>query len=158
AIATALTEFRTLRTMTAPATLDGGDVLRLGWTLYVGRAEDGPGRTSDEGIAQLREIVSPFGYEGAAVPFSGCLHLKSAVSELADDGVLVNPAWVPRASFPGFRTIVIDEREPHAANALRIGETVVFPSQYPRTFERLEREGLRLAPIAYDELAKAEGA
>ncbi len=154
AVATVLASHRPLCSMSAPATLDGGDVMRLGRTLYVGRS----GRTNDPGIEQLRGWVAPLGYRVVPVEFTGCLHLKSAVTALSDELLLVNPAWVPVAAFPGCEAVPADEREPHAANALRIGGTIVFPSQYPRTRDRLVDRGLRVATTECDELAKAEGA
>src|SRR5262249_18507435 len=157
-VASLLASFRPLRTMTSPATLDGGGVLLCGRTLYVGRPRHGSGRPNAAGIEPLRGLVAPHGYEVVPLAFSGCLHLKSAVTALADDLLLVNPAWVSPEELPEQRTLFVDESEPCAANALRIGETVVHSSQYPRTRERLIAEGLRVAPIAYDELAKAEGA
>ena len=60
--------------------------------------------------------------------------------------------------FRGLSLVDIDPREPHAANALAIGDTVIYPASFPRTRERLERRGLRLRPVEVDELQKAEGA
>jgi dimethylargininase len=154
AVASVLATYRPLRAMTAPATLDGGDVLRAGRTLFVGRS----GRTSEAGIAQLRGFVEPHGYRVVPVAFTGCLHLKSAVTAIAEDLLLMNPAWVEKDAFPGLDAVFVDEREPHAANALPIGETVVFPAQFPRTAERVAARGLRISPIDATELAKAEGA
>jgi len=153
-VAALLESYRTLRAMTAPATLDGGDVLRCGRTLYAGRS----GRTNDAGIAQLGSLVAPFGYEVVPVSFSGCLHLKSAVTALADDLLLVNPEWVSPDAFPAQQALFVDDGEPYAANALRVGDAVVFPARFPRTRARLIERGLRVAEIACDELAKAEGA
>ena len=153
AIASLLATHRPLRALEAPATLDGGDVLWLGRTLYVGRS----GRTDQQGFEQLRSLVAPFGYEVVPVEFTGCLHLKSAVTALAEGLLLHNPAWVSAAAFRGCDAVAVDEREPHAANALLVDGTVVFPSQHPRTLERLIGHGLRVAAIDTRELGKAEG-
>lgn len=153
AIASVLATYRPLHSITAPATLDGGDVLRLGRTLYVGRSA----RTREDGIDQLRRIATPFGYEVDAVDFTGCLHLKSAVTAIGAELLLVNPEWVDSTAFPGHASLAVDHAEPHAANALLLHGTVVFPSQYPRTLERLTRRGLRVATVDSSELARAEG-
>jgi dimethylargininase len=153
-VASALEAYRALSTIKAPATLDGGDVLRLGRTLYVGKS----GRTNESGIEQLGRLAAPFGYEVVPVGFSECLHLKSAVTALAGDTLLMNPAWASPDAFPGTEILLVDEREPYAANALRIADTIVFPTHHPRTCERLVARGLRVAPVECDELAKAEGA
>ena len=153
-VVSVLSSYRFLRSMTAPATLDGGDVLQVGRTLYVGRSR----RTNDAGIAQLESFVAPLGYRVAPVAFSQCLHLKSAVTALGDDLLLLNPAWVPASAFSGLHAVSVDAREPHAANVLRVGDAVVCASQYPRTCELLTARGLRVVPIDTRELAKAEGA
>jgi dimethylargininase len=140
--------------MTPPATLDGGDILQVGRTLYVGKS----GRTNREGIEQLQRLLAPFDYRVVPVELAGCLHLKSAVTRVTADLVLLNPDWVRPSSFRALEILPIDPREPHAANALRVGETVVYPANFPRTCERLRERGLAVAPIDCSELAKAEGA
>jgi dimethylargininase len=153
AVASTLAGYRPLHSILPPATLDGGDVLRLGRTLHVGRSS----RTNEPGVEQLRSIVARFGYRVAPVQFTGCLHLKSAVTALAGELLLLNPAWVSPAQFPGCETVAVDEREPHAANALRLDGTIVYPSAHPRTLERLRGRGLRVETTDCSELAKAEG-
>jgi dimethylargininase len=153
AVAPVLARYRSLVTLEPPATLDGGDVLTVGRTLYVGRST----RTNPEGIEQLRALVRPFDYHVVPVDFAGCLHLKSAVTLLADRLLLLNPAWVSADAFPGCEAMAVALREPYGANALRIGESVVFPSQYPKTLHALVARGLRVSSIDYRELAKAEG-
>jgi dimethylargininase len=153
-VATALERFRTLKTIEAPGTLDGGDVLLIGRTIFVGVSA----RTNAEGIAQLRAIGNGFGYTVQPVLIRGCLHLKSAVSEIDDGAVLINPDWVDRIAFAPFRQIDIDPGEPHAANALRIGDGVIYPASFPRTLRRLEEVGIRPTLVDMSELQKAEGA
>jgi dimethylargininase len=94
----------------------------------------------------------------AAVPISGCLHLKSAATEVAAGLVLVNPEWIDPQCFRDVKSIEVDPSESNGANALRLGETVLFPDAFPKTRARLEQAGIRTRAIAADELAKAEGA
>jgi dimethylargininase len=154
AVASVLAQYRRLLAMTPPATLDGGDVLQIGRTLYTGRS----GRTNQEGIQQLQRLLAPFEYQIIPVEFTECLHLKSAVTYIGDGLLLLNPAWVAAKSFPSLEVLAIDPREPLAANALRVADTVVYPASFPRTGERLLQRGLRVAPIDCSELTKAEGA
>jgi dimethylargininase len=154
AVATALADYRPVCAMEAPGTMDGGDVLLAGRTLYVGRST----RTNSQGIEQLRRFATPFGYRVVPVEFTGCLHLKSAVTALTDVLLLLNPAWVEAAAFSDCAVLAVDEREPYAANALRIGGAIVHPSEFPRTRDRLIAHGLRVATTDCSELAKAEGA
>ncbi len=146
--------YRPLCRLHPPATLDGGDVLRAGRTLFVGQS----GRTNRAGLEQLQQIVQRWAYRVVPVPIAGCLHLKSAAAEVAPGTVLLNPRWVAPEAFPGCECIPVDESEPSGANALRIGDTVVYAAAFPRTRERLESRGIDVRTVDVSELAKAEGA
>ncbi len=87
AIAAALAAHRPLQQIQPPATVDGGDVLVAGRTVFVGRST----RTNDAALAQIRRILGPFGYTVSGVDVRGCLHLKSAVTALADDRAAREP-------------------------------------------------------------------
>ena len=156
-VESALARYRKLVRITEPGTLDGGDVLHVGNTLYVGRS----GRTNAEGIAQLRALVSSLGYEVNAIDVHGCLHLKSAVTTVGDNTLLGNSAWVDRRAFANHEWIEVDPREPFAGNALSVNGGVIFPRAFTRTAELLRRhlEGNRapLELVDASELAKAEG-
>jgi dimethylargininase len=154
AVGRALERLRPLASIAAPGALDGGDVLRLGRRLLVGLS----GRTNRDGLDQLAALLHPHGYTIEGIPITGCLHLKSAVTQVAADAVLLNPAWVDRVAFSGWRAIEVDPGEPYAANALMLGETVIYPNAFPRTADRLAAAGARLSTLDLSELAKAEGA
>lgn len=154
AVAISLLPFRELRWLGEPATLDGGDVLQLGRVLYVGTGA----RSNHDGVEQLERCLAVFGYEVRPVQKTGCLHLKSAVTALTADLLLVNPAWVDPAAFAGIRVMETHPSEPFAANVLRIGDTVICADAFPRTRARIEAAGLRTRAIDVSELAKAEGA
>jgi N-Dimethylarginine dimethylaminohydrolase len=153
-VAELLRDYRPVLAIAAPGTLDGGDVLRVGRTLYVGESA----RSNAAGIAQLRELLAGHGYAVQAVPTHGCLHLKSAVTQLGDDTLLLQPEWVDRDRFAGFKIIEVDPAEPHAANVLRIGDALVMPASFPRTRQRLLDAGFQVMAVDVSELQKAEGA
>jgi len=153
AIAAALGRHRRLRCIESPGTVDGGDVLVAGRRVFVGQS----GRTNAAGIDQMRQILGPFGYTVQGVGVTGCLHLKSAVTTVADGLLLMNRAWTTADEFRDFTIVDVDAAEPFAANALRLGDLIVFPAAFPRTRERLEAHGLRIRVVEADELAKAEG-
>jgi dimethylargininase len=153
AVAGALAHHRVLRHIEAPGTLDGGDVLVVSRSVFVGSS----GRTNADGVDQIRRILTPFGYTVEAIAVRGCLHLKSAVSAIDGSTLLVNREWIDASRFAGFDLIDVDPSEPFAANVLRIGDTVVGPREFPRTCERLRHRGLHVRPVDAGELAKAEG-
>jgi dimethylargininase len=154
AVAEALRPYRMLRTIEAPGTIDGGDVLAVGRSVYIGRSS----RTNDHAIAQVRRLLAPFGYTVCDVVVTGCLHLKSAVTALDNGVLLINPDWIPTAPFGDVELVHVHPEEPMAANALRAGDSVIYPAAFPRTAERLARRGFLLSCIDASELAKAEGA
>jgi len=153
-IAPVLADYRRVTFVREPGTLDGGDVLRLGRRIFVGRS----GRSDEGGIEQLRAVVWPYGYTVTALPVSGCLHLKSAVTEVAPGTVLVNRAWVDPAVFGQPRAIDVDPQEPYAANGLLAGGRLIYPESFPRTQARLEAAGIVIESVDVSELQKAEGA
>lgn len=149
-IADALRPYRELRRIEAPATLEGGDVMRIGKTLYVGRSR----RTNFQGIQQLAQIVAPFGYWVTPVEVRGCLHLKTACTWIGENVVLANREWIDLDGFCGVE--IVDAPEPHGANVLRVGETLLMPSAFPKTRELLESRGHKVRTVALSELLKAE--
>jgi len=153
-VARALRRYRPLAAIAGPGQLDGGDVLRVGRVLYVGQSA----RTNDAGIAQLRDHLTPLGYEVHAVRPSGCLHLKTAVTAVSDGALLLNPAWISPALFDGLDAIAVDPREPFAANVVRVGSAVLTASAFPLTRRLVERRGIEVHTVDVSELAKAEGA
>ena len=149
-----LQQYRTLASIQPPGTLDGGDLLRVGKVIYAGLSS----RSNRSGIEQLRCIVADYGFSVETVETTKCLHLKSAVSEVAPDTLLINPNWINKSAFANYELIDVDEEEPHAANALRVGSSVIYPSSFPRTMENLAQRGINVTPIDLSELQKAEGA
>jgi dimethylargininase len=147
-LAEALAKWRPVVWMQGPGCLEGGDVMRIGRDVYAGLS----GRTNQAGIDQLRELIGPHGYRVHAVPLRGCLHLKSACCCIGDEVVLLNPDWVDAAMFE--RSVAV--AEPHAANALRIADTVVMPSAFPATADLLRQAGFRVERLDMTELMKAE--
>ena len=153
-VAEILRQYRPLKTIEPPGTVDGGDLLRVGNTIFAGLST----RSNQSGIQQLRDIVSDFGMTVETVETSKCLHLKSAVSEVAPGTLLINTDWISSSAFKDFELIPVDKEETHAANALRIGKTLIYPSSFPRTMDALVNRGIDVTPVDLTELQKAEGA
>lgn len=151
--ARALRPYRPLLQITAPATLDGGDVLVIGKQIFVGLTN----RSNAAAVSQLNNFLNPVGYTVTGVPVTDCLHLKSGITQVAEDTLLINPDWVDKSCFAGFNFIEVDPSEQFAANALWIGNVIIYPSAYTRTGARLETVGKQIILVDADELAKAEG-
>jgi dimethylargininase len=151
-LAEAIARFRPLRWIAEPGTLEGGDVVRIGCTLFVGRSA----RTNDAGIAQLARESAPFGYAVRAVEMRTCLHLKSACTYLGRDTLLANRGCVDLGPFGNARVIEVAPGEPAAADVLAIGDTAIVPASFPETARILGRAGWHVLPIEVSELQKAE--
>jgi len=151
-LAKTLTSFRKLAYVALPGTLEGGDVLRIGRKLFVGLTR----RSNAEGLRQFASILAPHKYEVIAVPVTGCLHLKSAVTYIGGNTLLANRAWFDATLFAAYDCIDVDPAEPHAANALAFGGTIIFPASFPRTRARIESRGIHVTAIDISELQKAE--
>jgi dimethylargininase len=154
AIEPALARYRAIETTPPPATLEGGDVLRVGRTLYVGRSA----RTNQAGIARLAAVAEPLGYRVVPVPVLGCLHLKSAVTALDQERVLLNRAWLDPSPLRGLELVDVAPEEPGAANVLRVAGLVIGHPGFPRTLERVAALGYAVRPLDVSEFLKAEAA
>ncbi len=151
-LAAALSVFRPLRWIQEPATLEGGDVLRIGRRIFVGASA----RTNAAGIDQFRRELAPFGYTVEAVEVRRCLHLKSAVTFLGDGVILINRSLIDAEPLREYRMVDVAASEPWAANTLTLGGVVLIPAAYPETAAILEREGFQVRTIDISELMKAE--
>jgi len=151
-IALALAPFRELRYIREPATLEGGDVLVVGRTLYVGLSR----RTNRDGVEHLADLLHSLGYRVVPVDVTGCLHLKSGACWAGGDTVLANRQWVDVNQFRDFKIIEVPDDEPSAADVLPIGNTLLVPASFPHTCDILQRSGISIRQIDVSELQKAE--
>ena len=134
-----------------PGTLDGGDVLTVGRTLYVGRG----GRTNEEGIRRLEELVAPRGFRVVTVPLRDVLHLKSAITALPDGTIIAaDPSLLDTSPLPAIRTVP-EEAGSHVVPLG--GDTVLMAASAPRTAEQLADAGLDVVAVDIGEFEKMEG-
>jgi dimethylargininase len=152
AVEEALGRFRPIERTPLPATLEGGDVLRVGRRLFVGRSR----RTNEAGIARLAAVAEPLGYRVLPVTVTGGLHLKSAVTALDDERIVANPGWADLAPFAGLGVVPVAPEEPGAANVLRVAGLVVAHAGFPRTIDRLSALGYAVRTLDVAEFLKAE--
>jgi dimethylargininase len=137
--------------------VDGGDVLRIGRSLYVGLSS----RTDADGIRALAQLAAPLGYQVVQAALRDCLHLKTGATFAGLDAngtpvLLYSEASVDPAQFAGVDPLAADQREPAAANCLRAGDRLILPAGNPRTAQRLRDRGFDVVELDVSELQKAE--
>jgi dimethylargininase len=133
-----------------PATLDGGDVLKVGDTVYVGRSL----RTNAEGIRQLRALLAQRGFNVVAVPVTRVLHLKSAVTALPDGTVVGHPSDVDHpGTFPRFLPLA----EHGGAVVVLSADAVLMSASVPQSSKLVESLGYRVVTVDISEFEKLEG-
>jgi dimethylargininase len=148
-----LSKFFDIQHLEPPATLDGGDVLRIDERIFVGLST----RTNREAAEQLAAILRPEGFELVTVEVRHVLHLKSACTHVGEDLILLRPGYLDEAPFDAYRTIIVPETEPHAANCLSINGRVLIPTGAPRTRAMLEDHGCTTIELDISESRKADG-
>jgi dimethylargininase len=153
-ISQALSPFRDIVSILAPGCLDGGDILLTGKTIYVGIST----RSNKSAIQQLQTTLNKFGYQVKGIMVTGCLHLKSAVTQVAENTLLINPTWIDKTEFEGYQVIEVHPTEMYGANAVQVGEMLLYQPSFPETSQRLEAAGLNFMLVDASELGKAEGA
>jgi len=153
-IAQALAPYRSLATLETPGILDGGDVLTIQKQVYVGLSS----RSNQAAIEQLQQHLGPYGYTVHGLNMGQCLHLKTAVTALDDQTVLLNPRWIEPALFSDYKILETDTREPFGANVVRVGSQLLYGAGFPHTQNKIESLGQVVRTVDMSELAKAEGA
>jgi dimethylargininase len=135
-----------------PATLDGGDVLVVEKTIFIGLST----RTNRLGVEQIKKLGERLGYKVVPVKVRGALHLKTAVTAVASDLLIFNPEWIDGAVFEDWQTIVVDPNEPFSGNCLRVKDHVFVQSNHQEAAEQISLNGLCVQLIDISEFAKAE--
>ena len=152
AVEKALAADRRIATIALPARLDGGDVLVVGRRVFVGQSQ----RTDAAGARALASALAPFGYDVTPVAVTGCLHLKSAVTALDPETLLVNAGWIDVAPLAGYDLVAVDPAEPFAANVLAVAGRIVAHAGFDRTRALVEARGYVVHPVDVSEFVKAE--
>jgi dimethylargininase len=152
AVATELAKYRRLVYISPPATIEGGDVLQRGRTIFIGLST----RTNLQGIKELKQILEPLGYCIVPVEVRGSLHLTTACSLIDDETVLLNPRWANPEAFKRLNIIETPEGEDWAANTMRIRNVICLEAAFPRTAQRVQKYHPRIELLDISEFRKAE--
>lgn len=137
----------------APGTMEGGDVMMVGDTFYIGKSA----RTNEEGIKQFTEILGKYGYTVIEVPLEKVLHLKTGVNYLENNHMLVSGEFVEKPEFASYMKHEIPEEEAYAANCIWVNDKVLVPAGYP-TVEKIVKEmGYEVILVDTSEFRKIDG-
>jgi dimethylargininase len=153
AIEHVLAERRAIRRMEQPGTVDGGDVLMLGKHFLIGVSK----RTNEEGAAQLGRILEEYGNTWTAISVRHGLHLKSNVSCIGENKLLVNGPYARLEELKVYDKIVVDKDERYAANTLLINGQLIVPKGFPKTRLKLEVAGIKTLELDISEIRKMDG-
>jgi dimethylargininase len=148
-----LKEHMEVRELESPARMDGGDVLVIGSRVYIGMG----GRTNEDAMEQVRDILKPAGCEVIPVSVAGVLHLKSACTFLGDGHVLMVSGFPGRALFEAYRIVEVPGEEAYAANCLSVRGRVLISAGYPRTADLIEAVGFETIELEMSEFRKGQG-
>ena len=153
AIVPVLARHRPLARLEDPATLDGGDVLVVGRTVFIGLSA----RTNEEGAGQLARLLEPYGYRPRTVRVSAGLHLKSSVTSLGGETLLVSERFADQPELRAFRRIVVAAADEPACNTLLVNGTILTLAGFPKTRRQLDETGLPVVELDLSEARKMDG-
>ncbi len=136
-----------------PGTLEGGDVMMVGDHFYIGLSK----RTNKEGAKKLIKTLEKYGMLGSIVEMSEMLHLKSGLSYLEDNVLLVAGEFINKLEFERFNKIIINKDETYSANCIRVNDYVLVPAGYPKTKEKIETAGFKTIVVDTSEYRKVNG-
>ena len=145
--------YKHIEAIEAPGTLDAGDVMMVGKHFYIGISQ----RTNAPGADQLIGILEKYGMTGSAVPLYEMLHLKSGLSYLEQNKLLISGEFIHHPAFENFQKIEVDPDEGYAANSLWVNSTVLVPEGFPKTREKIEQAGYRTKVLDVSEFRKLDG-
>ena len=148
-----LADYRPVAAIEEPGTLDGGDVMQIEQTVFIGLSE----RTNEEGATQLANILAEFGYETHVVPLEEGLHLKSNVNYIGRNTLLVTEAWANQPQFAAYEKIIVPPDEAYVANTLLVKGRLLTPMGFRETHALLREAGFEILEIAASEVQKMDG-
>jgi dimethylargininase len=145
--------YENIEFITEKGSLDGGDIMMVGKTYYIGISA----RTNLEGANQFINYLEKYDLKGIKVPLKTMLHLKTGLSYLENNNLLISGEFIENPLFEEFNKILVDENEQYAANSLWINDNVLVPKGFPETRKKIEDAGYRTIPVDTSEYRKVDG-
>ncbi len=155
-IALALAQYKTVVEITGKgATIDGGDVLLVGNTFFVGMSD----RTNKAGMDELAALLEPYNrYKFVPVEVSGGLHLKSGVTQIAPNKLFITKDLAQHPAFASYKKVIVPVGEEYAANTLLVNGIVLMSEGFPKSVQAIKDEGCRIIVLDMSEYRKMDGA
>jgi len=146
-------KFNNIEQIVEPGTIEGGDIMMVGDHYYIGLSE----RTNLEGAKQIIQILNKYGMSGSTISLKKVLHLKTGLSYLEENNLVVCGEFIAESSLERYNQIEIPEKESYAANCIWVNESVIIPKGYPITKKRIENSGYRVLETNVSEFQKLDG-
>jgi len=146
-------KFNNIEAIEAPGTIEGGDIMMVGDHYYIGLSE----RTNIEGAKQIIQILTKYGMSGSTISLKKVLHLKTGLSYLEENNLVVCGEFIKDSSLEGYNPIEIPENESYAANCIWVNESVIIPLGYPTTKQRIKNAGYPVIETDVTEFQKLDG-
>lgn len=137
----------------SPGTVEGGDVLQIGNKFYIGVST----RTNQEGAEQLKRILEGENYEAHILTLKEFFHLKTGISYLGNNTVVLAGEYVGHPLFEEYSQIVVPKEDEYSANCIRVNDYVLIPAGYPKTKEKMETSGFLVIELEMSEFQKQDG-
>ncbi len=137
----------------APGSLDAGDIMMVGSHFYIGLSD----RTNQPGAQRMIEILNRHGMTASTITMAEMLHLKTGLSYLENNNLLITGEFVGKEEFAGFNQIIVDDDEAYAANSVWINDKVLVPAGYPRTSCKISALGYQVIELEMSEFQKLDG-
>lgn len=150
----ALTTYKKIQHIAAPATIEGGDVLKIGKKLFIGHSA----RTNEEGIKQVAGLVNELGYEVIPVKIHNTLHLKTVCTYLGNNCIIYADGHFDENIFSEYDKIIVPVTESYCANTLAVNGKVLIPKGFPLTRSLIGNKGYSIIELDMSEIEKADGA
>jgi len=155
-IAGALDKFyppKKIERIQTPGTLEGGDVMMVGGHFYIGLSA----RTNQDGAEQLIAILKKHGLSGSTISVTKILHLKTGLSYMENNNLLISGEFVDDPAFRNFNKIVVSEAEAYASNCIWINGNAIIPAGYPKTQKAIVDLGYHAVVVDTSEFRKIDG-
>ena len=136
-----------------PGTVDAGDILEVESHYFIGISE----RTNSTGADQLIQILKKYGYSASKIFIKKMLHLKSGISYLGDNTILVNNELADQPEFSDFNRIITDDKESYSANCIRVNDYILFAAGFPKTKSKIEGKKFKVIELDVSEFRKLDG-